>query len=523
MSCNRSLWTSRNLRPAPFWHRVWCRECRKSLHADKIIWFAILCRKAEPVPGNVLANTLAALDLPQSLPRPLRDRFKLFIKNARKPFAIVAGLSLAGGYGWLRYIDLEPAVSVTPRIELNPNAYTDYATAASFMQYSEDVVRLADVRSRDTQPTSAAANSQSPGKVVVAAPPANISVAKAVSKQKSVSELVSANRNALGALRAGLAREYQAPERSSESYTGYLDQIRVLAKLLRLEAEAGIEKGDWSSAMNSSLDAIKFGASVQNGGGILDKSLGVACEEFGRNSAWKAVDHLSTSECRAAINKLNVIDNTRWSFGDAVRAEKRAGTLGLISFMNQPGWRWWFPLERDRSMRSFLSSLLYRKKDILTHYSRLLDDQLEQTGQSYRHPVTIGINEQKHDLAEQVLPMFDYARLRDAVNRIENGMLKISLALRMYHLENGGYPENLAKLTPKYIDQMPTDAFSLDAAQTNFGYYRRVGRYILYSVGPDGVNDYGSSLKSTAQTDPGSAFRIMDQSRGDIVGGVDKG
>lgn len=64
---------------------------------------------------------------------------------------------------------------------------------------------------------------------------------------------------------------------------------------------------------------------------------------------------------------------------------------------------------------------------------------------------------------------------------------RIALALAAYHADHGAYPENLARLAPKYIAEIPDDLFS----DKPLRYKLRGKGYLLYSLGRNGVDDGG--------------------------------
>jgi hypothetical protein len=66
-------------------------------------------------------------------------------------------------------------------------------------------------------------------------------------------------------------------------------------------------------------------------------------------------------------------------------------------------------------------------------------------------------------------------------------MTLVALALAAYRAEHGGYPEDLARLVPRYLKAIPEDPFVEKPIR-----YRREGTgYVLYSVGPNGQDDDG--------------------------------
>ena len=69
-------------------------------------------------------------------------------------------------------------------------------------------------------------------------------------------------------------------------------------------------------------------------------------------------------------------------------------------------------------------------------------------------------------------------------------LLAAELALRCYLAEQGHQPARLEQLVPQYLQRVPLDPFSGKPV-----IYRPQGtHWLLYSVGPDGVDDGGSPV-----------------------------
>ncbi len=67
---------------------------------------------------------------------------------------------------------------------------------------------------------------------------------------------------------------------------------------------------------------------------------------------------------------------------------------------------------------------------------------------------------------------------------------RIAIALKQYKRDNGEYPGELSGLEPHYIEELPQDPYS-----GNSFIYRREGEgFVVYSVGPSGVDDGGQPL-----------------------------
>jgi hypothetical protein len=83
-------------------------------------------------------------------------------------------------------------------------------------------------------------------------------------------------------------------------------------------------------------------------------------------------------------------------------------------------------------------------------------------------------------------------------------------ALRAYKLTTGKYPAALQSLVPAYLPDVPLDPYSnLQPLK-----YKLTGHtYLLYSIGPDGVDNGGKPMAKTT-------FGQPTPKTGDIVAGI---
>ena len=59
-----------------------------------------------------------------------------------------------------------------------------------------------------------------------------------------------------------------------------------MARVFDVEATYKTTCGDYGGAIDSSLDALYFGADIPHGGGLFASVVGIALESIGRTSAW---------------------------------------------------------------------------------------------------------------------------------------------------------------------------------------------------------------------------------------------
>lgn len=545
MSCRH---LTRNARPASFWRRALCGECRRARKADSLVAFALLCRRAEAAPLAGLKRTLAALDLPYSTPRPRRQRFGLLLRRTRRPAAILAGGTLALGFAWTRYIDIDPKIDVPAPAMHGPNAFDSFNRAANLLRDDLTVGKMLDqIKKRKDRAEKAAqqpASSQAvpPGSAAMSgmmsggmmggtpmpqaqsAPPAEEKEHEYTLEERA--DLVRANAPALAALREGLGRAYLAPPvRSSQARMPYLDEYRKLARLLRLESEVRAARGETGKAARSALDAIALGIEVEHSSPVMGKLVGVACEAIGRSALWDLIPRLSAAEATAAARRLEELSVGKPSTSDTFTEERWVLLASTLEMMRQPGWRESMLTPFGNESRAvagviYVTSLPYSKTRILNALDAHMNRLITRSNEPYAGPHS---EEMPRDnpvpkLLENLLPEFTQFRFVDLKDDAENRLLAASLALRAYRLEHGKYPASLASLDSAGLKSVPRDPFGVGQP---LGYRPAGTSYVLWSVGPDGMDQGGNPIRNT-QAQEAARSNVLYDSYGDIVAGVNR-
>lgn len=495
-------------------HRLLCRECRIHAGVDRIIALGTVCLRADPAPSDGLAGVLRAvgLDVDPELGAVIRRR--RFARRARTSIVLsVAGLVGLGG-GWLWWIDRDPGVTVPTPAMPAVNAYRYFAAAAASLT---DARQIGDAFANMPRQSSASAAGLGAG-------PTGEQVYTAADK----ANLVARNARALELIREGLQTPYTAPPvRSFSTLLPYYADYRNLARLLALEAQVRKDRGDAKGAMASCLDAIQFGRHVQHGAVLIGKLVGMSCEAVGRSAAWKIVDALSGEEARWAAHRLGAICEERVPISETLEEEKRMGTAGLLEIMHRRAWR--LGIGRDVFGASsdsagiglgwFAMTLPYSKGAIVRTYQANMDRCIELAQQPYavqrsRSPVF----EPTDPINRVLAPVFSQAGFQDIENETQNALLQATLALRAYRAEHGRYPAALRELTPRYLQRVPVSAF--DAGE--LAYHRKGDGYVLYSVGPDGVDGGGAPAVNPNAQGESNRLIVSPDSVGDIVAGVNR-
>ncbi|HZT42342.1 MAG TPA: hypothetical protein VFA07_09130 [Chthonomonadaceae bacterium] len=345
--------------------------------------------------------------------------------------------------------------------------------------------------------------------------------------------LVQENVDALKTLREGFAHPYvNPPLRSFKTLLPYYAKFRGLVRLLALEGQTKADRGDWSGAVNSWLDAVQMGEMIPHGSSLIGDLVGIACQAIGRARIWKAIDHLDAAQARQAARRLQAVMTHHLPFADVLQEEKWAGQAGLMEIFRQPNW----PQELQHEMgmdnnaqngnvssalRLYL--LFHGKGTILNNYTHYMDQGIANARQPYaaKSPPSPVPNDPIDQLL--ILDMdFSQARFKDAITETQNALLLVALALRAYYVEHGAYPQNLNQLVPAYLSRVSDDPFALNSP---LSYRRTKTKYVLYSVGPDGKDDGGKPIDDPKRAreysnNPNARYQVQKESLGDIVAGI---
>jgi hypothetical protein len=260
-------------------------------------------------------------------------------------------------------------------------------------------------------------------------------------KTDDLRELISTNQEALRLFRLGLSQKCQVPIQAAwinvlmaatngGNHLIDLTSLKRLAQLLNAEGRLAEMEHRPADAARTYIELMRFGNEISRGGFLVHRLVGIACEAIGYVGLVKVVPQLNCEESRPLLAELEKVDNQAVTWNKVMQSEKefvRRELRQTFNPINQIVGRW-------------------------------------QNWQMLKKA------EAKHN--------FTVARRR---------LLMTELALRCYQSEHGRGPERLDQLAPKYLQQIPTDPFS---EQTLI--YRAQGtNWLLYSVGPDGVDEGG--------------------------------
>ena len=243
---------------------------------------------------------------------------------------------------------------------------------------------------------------------------------------------VATNAVSLRRLRAGLTRPCAMPMdiALTNLYSDRLADLKRLARLLIAEGRVREMDHQPADAARCYTDLIRFGNELSRGGVLITRLMGIACEAMGSGALAAVVPQLRGEDSRGVLRELEQVDAGRVTW-EEVRKNERYYTRHQLK-------KQWNPLAWVMAWRDTRQAL--------------------------------AVTETKH---KKIL----------AQERLVAG----ELALRAYQTKRGRPPARLDDLVTNYLRRVPPDPFTGQPMA-----YRPQGtHWLLYSVGPDGVDDGG--------------------------------
>jgi len=217
----------------------------------------------------------------------------------------------------------------------------------------------------------------------------------------------------------------------------YMDSIQSMRSLARALASRGrlaTMESRFDDAADTSLEGIRFGYAIRRGGLMIGSLVGTACSGIGRWNLYGIREELSASHCSSLISALGQFEKQAEPTEDFIHRDR-------VWSQHAMGWS--------------------------GHLIEILEK-------------TAGID------PYVVHRSFEHACIRE---QAEMRLLRLELAIQAWRKTDGRLPESLSELVPQIIDEIPVDPFDPDGGTMK--YRRTEDGYVLYSVGPNGIDDGG--------------------------------
>ncbi|MBD3177811.1 MAG: hypothetical protein GF320_21770 [Armatimonadia bacterium] len=282
-------------------------------------------------------------------------------------------------------------------------------------------------------------------------------------------------------------------------------RLRGAARVLNTEAMLRRLGGDDPSMLEVSSDALMMSVQASQTGSLIPQLIAIACAQLAVRPICEDFIH-DPPECDAddLLRYSRDVRGARDLFRDLALAERhpalealdhlrlfqRRGPIDAID----PHGTYGMADEDDPRLTS--GSLT---PDAIAEAKRWLKARMPELMAQLRRPYYERESWVHADLDDDVptiiraiaayVPYSERTQERHAAFETQLVGVELIAAIEAYRISEGAYPETLDQLAPGFVPDIPVDPWTGEALV-----YRRDGeRYLLYSVGPDGVDDGGVS------------------------------
>jgi hypothetical protein len=335
--------------------------------------------------------------------------------------------------------------------------------------------------------------------------------------------MVRENLPAIAKLEEGLKYQYFAVQPRSASFLmPYLAKDRAMARALVFAGKTREEHGDADGAMRYYMDAIHLGNDLPHGAIMIGALVGDACDAIGRRGAEGVFNQLDITGSKSAISQLEQFDQNRTPTSETIIEEKWLTQGALLNTFRSRSWerKWWVSgvSVRQLDLIDQAKAVNESPRTAYDHYTTYMNKLTAFAAQPWPVEQKTRAPKLPTDPINQILlPVFDGAIFQAYVAQTMDRLLEIQIGLHAYKLRHGAYPNNLSDLKPELNSKLPIDPFS----HQPFKYQKQGETYLLYSVGPDGVDDHGKPVAYTPNATAPYIVAGPDQ-KGDIVAGINR-
>jgi len=281
-----------------------------------------------------------------------------------------------------------------------------------------------------------------------------------------------------------------------------LGKARSACWLLVAEARRFEAKGQFKEAIDNYLAVVRIGRHYGTARTMIDYLVGIACVAIGTQSAFKGVYRYDypEKELRRFLKELDALRGNMPDYAHAMRSERAFG-LGTVDDIMRLGPGTLNAMTGTGPGGLSLSPLQVRffrilfpdrtvKKDMANFYDRTIAAGKKPYYTAGARKEFLNDCKPWNVFAGLLLPAVTRARVEAEKCRAMLEMLRVALALKMYHRDMGVYPDRLDWLVAdKYLKAVPADPFSGKPLK----YKLDKGEFVLYSVGED-MKDNGGAL-----------------------------
>lgn len=292
-------------------------------------------------------------------------------------------------------------------------------------------------------------------------------------------------------------------------YTGgrWINDLRSLASVCYLRATLAMEAGDAARAVESLRFLLRLAEGTESYGTAVAGLVGISIRSLALNAVWVAAERRQLPaptwrELAAAFQTEQPLER----LPERIQAEMIFSTQAFADFRKTPEQLWagagssgppglpgtwqrfaagfvprgWFDANEATVLDIYLN-LLRRTQDagVLDRFNT------KEWAQTWVGPQ--GFPWHNH-VAQSLMSVMHSWVVPVASNHATCRLAEAACALEAYFLEHQAYPESLGGLVPEFLTAVPVD---LDGRSIRYAPDAANGRYKLWSIGSDGVDDGG--------------------------------
>ncbi|MFN3648182.1 MAG: hypothetical protein ACK47B_01275 [Armatimonadota bacterium] len=316
-------------------------------------------------------------------------------------------------------------------------------------------------------------------------------------------------RPALQRLRASFGEEWRVPTSilTAARFQDY-GAFREAARCFTVEAILAERRGDHDAALQHRIDALELGVRLRRGDGIMGILVGGAVNAIGVAGIETLPERASPAALETALTRLRRIEADWPSLHQSLEIEALVARADLARYLHELNARslpqQWQALDdlgdfgSGEKLRLLLTPRRAAAARVDAYYRASVAELMKPPGT--RVKVSVPDDPWVKRFCT-VLPAAYGTRDRSQV-----ALLVGALAVERWQREHGRYPRSMEELSGKWLPEAPVDAWERPLV-----YRLRNGRPLLYSLGPDGIDDGGRSLPPGGHLDDGA--------RGDLAWG----
>jgi hypothetical protein len=321
----------------------------------------------------------------------------------------------------------------------------------------------------------------------------------------------------------GLAWRVTEPSKDDGSAS---DTLAQCAQVFAAESRVAAAHGHYGAALGCALDAIELGGNIARGGGQSERGTGQSCQMAGLEEVERLYPHLPPAGLRQHLRRVRRLRQSWPTIAESLDVERQVQmarcaeslrTLGKQSLWQQldatetelgsrnSGWMNPAPspnkpwAHRWEVWHEALTPRAAVLQDLDRFYRELM------IASSRPAPKGVPVPELRTLWAREFASTWFTGQYRGEWARHNLALVETALAVRLFQLGRGRWPQRLEEIPHEWLPVVPVDVWGQPIA-----YRLKRGEPVIYSIGADAKDDGGRAVAPSS---------FVHGGRGDLVFG----